>query len=109
MKELLLGIIVGVLICIVGVTNLKGNLSMLKRHHRHRVAEEDKPAMGKIVGTGTLIMGCSIILFGIFSFLSQKLQISVFNIVATSIIIVGFVVGIALIFYGIIKYNKGLF
>ena len=57
MKDLLIGIIVGVLICIVGVVNLKGNLTTLKRHHRRRVAEEDKPAMGKIVGTGTLIMG----------------------------------------------------
>ena len=109
MKDLLVGIIVGVLVCVVGITNLKGNLSTLKRHHRHRVAEEDKLAMGKVVGAGTLVMGCSIILFGILSFLSQKLQISVLNIVATAMIIVGFVVGIVLIIYGIIKYNKGLF
>ena len=109
MKDLIVGIIVGIILCIIGVINMKGNISTLKRHHRKRVSEEDKPIMGKLVGIGTVAMGCSMLIFGVLSFISQKLQIQVLTLVGTIILIIGFVFGIILMLYAIIKYNKGLF
>jgi len=49
------------------------------------------------------------LIFGVLSFISQKLQIQVLTLVGTIILIIGFVFGFILMLYAIIKYNKGLF
>ena len=109
MEELLgIGILAAVLI-IVGIINMTGNISTLKKRHRKRVAPQDRKAMGKLVGTGSLVMGFSLILFGVFSFLSEKAALPYLLVIGSVILIVGFVIGLILNFYATIKYNKGLF
>ena len=91
-------------ICIViGLSNCKGNISTLHSYHRNRVAEEDILPFGKLVGLGTIIIGISLIIASIITLtINSELII---NIILT----IGFIVGMGLNLYAIIKYNKGLF
>ena len=52
----------GVIISVMGVVNIKGNISTIHAYNRRKVKEEDIPKYGKAVGTGTLVMGISLVL-----------------------------------------------
>lgn len=107
--EEIFAIIVGLVIIVLGILNIKGNISLLHSYHRKRVKEEDKLPFGKLVGLGTIIIGCAIIFMGGFSFLATAIQQGVFEIIGTIILIVGLVLGFAIILYALFKYNKGIF
>ena len=109
MKDIIITAIVGVILCVIGVVNMKGNISTLHRHHRHRVAEEDKKPMGKLVGLGTIIIGLSMGVFSGLTYLYKRTGITAIEWFSYGQLITGIVVGIVLNFYAIIKYNKGLF
>ena len=99
----------GILICVIGVLNMLGNISSVHWYHRQRVSPEDIKPFGRLVGAGTFIIGVSCIVFGISAFVFEKTQISPVLIAGTAILIVGVVVGFALTFFAMIKYNKGIF
>ena len=109
MHDILAVVIVGAILCVIGVINMKGNISTLHRHHRHRVAEEDKKPMGKLVGIGTLIIGLSMIVFGALTYLYERTGITALQWFSYGQLITCIVTGLVLNFYAIIKYNKGLF
>lgn len=60
----------GVLLSVLGIVNIMGNISTIHSYNRRRVKEEDIPRYGKLVGTGTLIMGASLIAAFIATFCS---------------------------------------
>ena len=99
MSEIIALIIVGVALIVMGIINIRGNISTLHWYHRKRVAESDIPAMGKIVGTGSVITGVSILLTGIISCFVQSQYLFI-------IVIIGMALGLPIMLYGIIKYNK---
>lgn len=99
----------GVLMIVIGAVNMTGNISSLHSYHRHRVCEEDKKPYGKAVGLGTLLIGVSVILFGALLLAFEKTQKNGFVILGTALMLVGIVVGTALIIRAMIKYNKGIF
>ncbi|MBQ8038873.1 MAG: hypothetical protein IJ274_03225 [Lachnospiraceae bacterium] len=100
MENLML-LILGLFISAIGFVNIKGNISTIHSYNRRKVKEEDVPKYGKAVGTGTLIMGISLVLAFGASFWSE-LMIAI-------IIMPAFIVGIGFILYGQFKYNKGIF
>ncbi len=100
MENLML-LILGLFISAIGYVNIKGNISTIHSYNRRKVKEEDVPKYGKAVGTGTLIMGISLVLAFGASFWSE-LMIAI-------IIMPAFIVGIGFILYGQFKYNKGIF
>lgn len=53
--------ILGIIISILGISNMKGNISSLHWYHRQRVSPDDVMPFGKRVGLGTLIIGIAII------------------------------------------------
>jgi len=55
-------LILGVFISVMGIVNIKGNISTIHSYNRRKVKEEDIPKYGKAVGTGTLIIGISLVL-----------------------------------------------
>lgn len=59
--------IVGVVCILLGVSNMRGNISSLHFYHRYRVSEEDRMPFGKKVGIGTILCGCGIIVFSVLS------------------------------------------
>ena len=109
MESLLGPFLVGVICIVLGITNMRGNISTLHSYHRHRVAEEDRIPFGKKVGLGTVIAGAAIVAYSGFSALVVLTEQEVFTVIGTAVLIVGLVVGLGLSFYAIIKYNKGLF
>ena len=54
-------LIFGLFLSVLGVVNIKGNISTIHSYNRRKVKEEDIPKYGKAVGTGTAIMGASLI------------------------------------------------
>ena len=109
MESLLTPGILGIILIILGVMNMNGNISSLHWYHRRRVAEEDKKPFGKLVGLGTLIIGITMILFGVLFFIFEKTQIMPLVIVGAVFLVAGIVAGLGLAFYAMIKYNKGIF
>ena len=69
--ENIIMLILGVFISVVGIVNIKGNISTIHSYNRRKVKEEDIPKYGKTVGTGTLIIGISLVLGFIVSFWSE--------------------------------------
>lgn len=101
--------VVGVICILLGISNMRGNINSLHSYHRKRVTEEDRLPFGKLVGAGTVTIGASIVLMGVFSLLSELLTCNPLVIVGTGIMIVGVVVGLCISFYAMMKYNKGIF
>lgn len=99
----------GILISVIGVLNMKGNISSLHSYHRHRVAEEDVKPFGKAVGLGTLICGLSCIFFGIMLLIYDLTERDLFSLLGTAGLLCGLAVGIVISVKAIIKYNKSLF
>ena len=100
---------VGVICIVLGIINLRGNISSIHSYHRRRVAKENILPFGKMVGLGTVIMGVGIILFSIFSAITFRTDNDTFVLIGTVVMIVSFVVGMALSFYAMKKYNGGIF
>ena len=94
-------LILGIFISVLGIVNIKGNISTIHSYNRRKVSEEDIPKYGKAVGTGTLIIGISLIVSFFITLWSEA--------AVAYIIIPAMVLGLAFILYGQIKYNHGIF
>ncbi len=102
-------IIIGVVFIIIGIINRTGNISLLHSYHRKRVSEEDKLPLGKLVGLGMLIIGGSLIIFGVLGFIEKATQNNIIFIIRHIVLFVGLVLGLVITLYAINKYNKGIF
>ena len=102
MGEFIIQIIIGLFLIVAGIFNMKGNISLLHSYHKKRIKEEDIKPFGKKVGIGSIIIGLTIILAGLFTILNYP---NISNV----ILIIGFVIGFIIIFYALFKYNKGIF
>ena len=91
----------GVFISAIGIMNIRGNISTIHSYNRKKVSEEDIPKYGKAVGTGTLIIGASLIAAFVTTFWNEK--------TAAFIVIPAAAIGLAFILYAQFKYNKGIF
>ena len=109
MMEFIVPFIVGVVLIVLGISNIRGNISSLHSYHRHRVSEEDRIPFGKQVGLGTVIIGVGIIIFSILSAITLYTENNIFVLIGTAVLIVGIIVGLVLSFKAMIKYNKGIF
>ena len=107
--ESIITAIIGVVCIILGVINSTGNISSLHFYHRNRVKEQDRLPFGKLVGLGTIIIGIALILMGALNFVAKLLQNDLFTIIGSVILVIGLVIGLAISFYAIKKYNGGIF
>ena len=94
-------LILGVLISVIGIVNIMGNISTIHSYNRRKVKEEDIPKYGRAVGTGTLIIGVSLIAAFVTTFWNEK--------AIAFIVVPALVVGLVFILYAQFKYNKGIF
>ncbi len=109
MDSVLIPVIVGIIIIVVGIQNMKGNITMLHSYHRKRVSEEDRIPFGRKVGLGTVIAGCSVIVKAGCQFAAQKFNMESLNTIGTVLLGIGLLAGFAIIFAALFKYNKGIF
>ena len=101
--------ILGIILIFVGISNTKGNISSLHSYHRKRVAEDDRIPFGNKVGLGTIISGCGVIILSIMSMVTLLTNINVFTTIGYVFLVLGLVIGLAISFCAMIKYNKGIF
>lgn len=94
-------LILGIFISIIGIVNMTGNISTIHFYNRRKVREEDIPKYGRTVGTGTLIIGASLIAAFVTAFWSEKAM--------SFIVIPALVIGLGFILYAQFKYNRGIF
>ena len=99
----------GILISVLGIINMTGNISSLHWYHRQRVTEENRKPFGKLVGLGTLIIGLSMIVFGILFLIFEQTQLQAFVVIGVIELIVSIIVGMIVSFYAMKKYNGGIF
>lgn len=109
MAAYLMSAAVGIILLLIGISNLKGNINSIHSYHRHRVSEEDKAAFGKLMGTGMIACSAGIISFGLLAFLSEMLDKEGLMTIGSYATAAGLAIGIAIMFYATIKYNKGVF
>jgi hypothetical protein len=109
MFESIITALIGVVCIILGAINMSGNISTLHSYHRKRVSDKDRIPFGKTVGFGTILCGVGIVLMGVFSAVNFYTKNQLHLTVGIVCMCVGVVVGIAISFYGMIKYNKGIF
>lgn len=102
-------VLLGILISVLGISNMKRNISSIHWYHRKRVTEENKAAFGKLMGLGTLVIGIAAIVYGVLAFAAEKLQTEVLLPVGGGLLLAAVVVGLGLNFYAMFKYNKGIF
>ena len=100
---------VGIICVILGIMNMRGNISSLHYYHRRRVSEEDRLPFGRKVGLGTVIIGAAIITFSILSTVTFYTDIQIFTLIGTVLLIAALIAGLGISFYAMFKYNKGIF
>lgn len=100
--------IVGIICIVIGIKNMKGDISSLHSYHKNRVKEEDILPFGRLVGMGTIIVGAAVMLFSALSALAVALGNDVYTVIGTVVMIVGIVAGLGVAFYGMKKYNGGI-
>ena len=101
--------IIGIIICVLAVMNMRGNISTLHSYHRNRVKEEDVKPFGKLVGLGTLLIGISVILYSLLLIVFTLTNFEILVIIGNVVMTIGIVVGIVISFYAMKKYNGGIF
>ncbi len=94
-------LILGIFLSVLGIVNIRGNISTIHSYNRRKVKEEDVPKYGKAVGTGTVIIGASLILAYLVTFWNDA--------AIDYIVLPAMAIGLAFILYGQIKYNHGIF
>lgn len=105
----IISFIVGVVCLVLGISNMRGNISSLHSYHRHRVKAEDVLPFGRMVGLGTIIIGGGVMLFSCLSAIALYTQNDALTIVGTVIMLITMVIGIAIAFSAMKKYNNGIF
>ena len=94
-------LVVGLIICLIGASNMAGNIKTVHSYNRRKVKEEVIPKYGKAVGLGTLIIGLFMLAAFIVSLFTD-------SDVTGYVMIPGFVIGLGIILYGQFRYNKGI-
>lgn len=109
MSSNIVTLLVGIVCIVLGISNMRGNISSLHSYHKNRVSEEDRIPFGKQVGLGTIIVGIGIIIFSILSSVALYIENNIFVLVGTAFLILGIIIGLVISFRAMIKYNKGIF
>jgi uncharacterized membrane protein HdeD (DUF308 family) len=102
-------ILLGLVCIVIGILNTKGNLSMLHSYHWDKVRQEDILPFGKLVGRGMMVVGSSLLLNGVLSIVSLRLDNPPLLWIGTALLFVGIAVGCGIAFYAMKKYNNGIF
>ena len=88
-------LILGIILSTLGIVNIRGNISTIHSYNRRNVKEEDVAPYGRAVGTGTLVIGASLLISFLVTFWNEA--------AIDYIVLPATVVGLAFILYGQIR------
>jgi len=108
-KDVIFPALVGFVLVLIGISNMKGNISTIHWYHRKRVSEADRLPFGRMVGLGGIIVGVGVMLASGLNFAALQTGNGAFETLAAVVVGVALVVGLGLNFYAMLKYNKGIF
>ena len=109
MVDNIVAFLVGIICIFLGISNMKGNISLLHSYHRHRVSKKDRIPFGRQVGLGTIIIGIGIIVFSVLSSVTMYTENNVYRGVGIAFLILSIIIGLVISFRAMVKYNKGIF
>ena len=110
MLEIVVVYLFGLAVIFLGVLAFKGNVKYLHSYHVKRVSEENKKPFCLLVGIGHTIIGLFVIIANVFTTVAYvKGGSDTLTTISTGIALAGLAIGIAICFYAMIKYNKGIF
>ncbi len=109
MLDSLIPMILGALISVIGILNIRGDIRSLHWYHRQRVSPEDVKPYGRLVGIGTLLCGAGCVVFGIFSLIANMIAMPLFTVMGGALLLVCVAIGLVIVFAAMFKYNKGIF
>ena len=89
---------------VIAVRICKGNTDMIMQHHQTRVT--DPAAYGRVFGRGMLVMAAAMFLSGCVGMIDR---LAAAPWISLGILVVGLIIGIAMIVYAQKKYNNGIF
>ena len=101
--------LVGVVCLVLGFVNRSGNISTIHEYHRSRVSEEDRIPFGRKVGFGIITVGMGIIAFSILGAITLYTEKDLLILIGTALMLASIVIGTAISFAAMKKYNKGVF
>lgn len=102
MMEYFVLLLIGVFLVVTGVITFKGNIAYIHWYNRRKVIDVDKPKFAKITGSGVILAGASIAITAV---LQMIFELEVW----WWITLIGVILGVVFIGYGLIKYNRGIF
>ena len=108
MEGYIIAVIIGIICIVLGIGNIRGNISTLHSYHRKRVSEENVRPFGRLVGTGNTLCGVGVSVFGIMAAIGDYLPLQLLVTVGAVIMCVCVAGGLGISFYAMIKYNKGI-
>lgn len=109
MTEFIISFLIGVVCIILGIGNMRGNISTLHEYHRSRVRAEDVLPFGRLVGIGTITVGGGIMLFSLLGALALGVHNDLLTLIGTVMLFVCIAVGLGITVYAMKKYNGGIF
>ena len=109
MTSYIVSFLVGVICIVLGISNMRGNISTLHSYHRNRVSEEDRIPFGKQVGLGTVVIGIGIIIFSVMSAVTLYTENDIFALLGIALLIGAIIIGLVISLRAMIQYNKGIF
>ena len=92
---------IGVIIIVLGVVIAFGHIEIIHSYNRARITEETRKPYGKVVGIGSVVLGVGVASDGFIPLFVEEFP--------PVTVIIGSIVGVAIILYGQFKYNKGVF
>ena len=95
-------LLLGGFLIALGILNIRGNLSSIHWYQRQRITQETARPYGKWMGSGSVVIGGGLILGGVLAWTKWSLACPYVAIAAIA-------VGIGLMVYAQVRYNKGLF
>lgn len=101
--------IIGAVLLVIGILNMKGNISTIHRYHRHRVKEEDVLPFGRLMGAGTISAAIAIMVMGVTMYFAEANSSMTLAIIGGVAMALGLIICAVLCIYAMIKYNKGIF
>ena len=109
MGAFIVSFLVGALCMVLGIVNFKGNISTLHEYHRSRVSAEDRIPFGRKVGLGIITIGVGIMAFSVLGTVTLYTRKDLFILIGTAWMLASIVIGTAISFAAMKKYNKGVF
>ena len=95
-------IFMGAVLVFWGIPTFRGNLSLIHLYNRWKVLPDERKPYGRLTGSALMVIGGSIIITGILQCISE--QEYWYYITAA-----GTVIGLIMVGYALLKYNRGIF